>query len=132
MKTWMTIYFNAELKAYGAAEEMSAFRERDSRRSETQTPALHPFFNLNHKRPPEVRFSSWAEPDSYWCAEDGLNDGRVELYEQLLWQVELPQLAMEIQWCSLVFCSECTVIFSFPASYSPIPEHPLISTIKLA
>ncbi len=39
-----------------------------------------------------VRFGSWAERDSYWCAEDGFNDGRVELYQQLLWQVELPQL----------------------------------------
>ncbi len=27
----------------------------------------------------EVRFGSWAEPDSYWCAEDWFNDGRVEL-----------------------------------------------------
>ncbi len=43
------------------------------------------------------RFVSWAEPDSYWCAEDGFNDGRVELYQQLLWQVELPQLVKEVQ-----------------------------------
>ncbi len=41
----------------------------------------------------EVRFGSWAEPDSYWRAEDGFNDGRVELYQHLSWQVELPQLA---------------------------------------
>ncbi len=44
-----------------------------------------------------VRFGSWAEPDSYWRAEDGFNDGRVELYQQLLWQVKLPQLAKEVQ-----------------------------------
>ncbi len=41
--------------------------------------------------------SSCAEPDSYWHAEDGFNDGRVELYKQLLWQVALPQLAKEVQ-----------------------------------
>ncbi len=45
----------------------------------------------------EVRFGSWAEPDSYWSAEDRFNDGRVELFQQVLWQVELPQLAKEIQ-----------------------------------
>ncbi len=45
----------------------------------------------------QVRFGSWAEPDSYWWAEDGFNDGRVELFQQLLWQVELPQLAKEVQ-----------------------------------
>ncbi len=45
----------------------------------------------------EVRFGSWAEPDSYWCAEDWFNDGRVELYQQLLWQVELPQLAKDVK-----------------------------------
>ncbi len=45
----------------------------------------------------EVRFGSWAEPDSYWCSEDGLNDGRVERFQQLLWQVGLPQLAKEVQ-----------------------------------
>ncbi len=45
----------------------------------------------------EVRFGSWAEPDSYWSAEDGFNDGGVELFQQLLWQVELPQLAKEVQ-----------------------------------
>ncbi len=43
-------------------------------------------------RSSEISFGSWAEPDSYWCAEDGFNDGRVELF----WQVELPQLAKEI------------------------------------
>ncbi len=33
------------------------------------------------------------------------------------------------QWCSLVFCSEYTVIFfPVPASYAPVPEQPLIST----
>ncbi len=37
-----------DLKAYRAAKEMSAFRKCDSRRSETQTTALHPFFHLNH------------------------------------------------------------------------------------
>ncbi len=40
---------------------------------------------------------SWAEPDSYWSAEDGFNDSRVELFQQLLWQVELPQLTKEVQ-----------------------------------
>ncbi len=45
----------------------------------------------------EVRLGSWAEPDSYWCAEDGFNDGRVELYQQFLWPVELHQLAKEVQ-----------------------------------
>ncbi len=45
----------------------------------------------------EVRFGSWAEPDSYWSAENGFNDGRVELFQQLLWQVEFPQLAKEVQ-----------------------------------
>ncbi len=29
--------------------------------------------------------------------EDVFNDGRVELFQQLLWQVELPQLAKEVQ-----------------------------------
>ncbi len=38
-----------------------------------------------------VRFGSWAEPDSYWRAEDGFNDGRVELFQQLLRQVEHSQ-----------------------------------------
>ncbi len=45
----------------------------------------------------EVRFGSWAEPDSFWHAEDRLNDGRVELCQHLLWQVELPQLAKEVR-----------------------------------
>ncbi len=35
------------------------------------------------------------------------------------------------QWCGLVFCSEYTVILSFPASYSPVPEQPLVSTTTL-
>ncbi len=39
----------------------------------------------------------WHEPDSYWCAEDGFNDGRVERFQQLLWQAALPQLAKEVQ-----------------------------------
>ncbi len=29
--------------------------------------------------------------------EDGFNDGRVELFQQPLWQVELPQLPLEVQ-----------------------------------
>ncbi len=33
----------------------------------------------------------WAEPDSYWHAEDGFNDGRVEMFQQLLWQIDLSQ-----------------------------------------
>ncbi len=42
-------------------------------------------------------FGSWAEPDSYWRAEDRFKDGRVELFQQLLWHVKLPQLAKEVQ-----------------------------------
>ncbi len=38
-----------------------------------------------------------AEPDSDWSAEDGFNDGRVELFQQLLWQVELPQLEFKLE-----------------------------------
>ncbi len=55
----------------------------------------------------EVRFGIWAEPDSYyiickmtkcyWRAEDGFNDCRVELFQQLRWQVELSQLLKEVQ-----------------------------------
>ncbi len=48
-------------------------------------------------RSSEVSFGSWAEPDSYWCTEDRLNDGKVELFQQLLWQVKLPQLVKEVQ-----------------------------------
>ncbi len=33
----------------------------------------------------EVRLGSWAESDSYWSAEDVLNYGRLELFQQLLW-----------------------------------------------
>ncbi len=40
---------------------------------------------------------SWAEPDSYWRTEDRFNDGRVQLFQLLLWQVELSQLAKEEQ-----------------------------------
>ncbi len=47
--------------------------------------------------PSEVRFGSWTEPDSYWRAEDGFNDDRVELFQQLLWQVELSQLVKKVQ-----------------------------------
>ncbi len=43
------------------------------------------------------QFGSWAEPDSYRSAEDRFNDGGVEPFQQLLWQVELPQLAKEVQ-----------------------------------
>ncbi len=32
-------------------------------------------------------FYSWAKPDSYWSAQDRLNDGWVKLFQQLLWQV---------------------------------------------
>ncbi len=56
----------------------------------------------------EVRFGSWAEPDSYWRAEDGFNDGRVELYQQLLWQVELPQLVKEVCLCWALFTFFCS------------------------
>ncbi len=38
-----------------------------------------------------------VEKRHYWRAEDRFNDGRVELYQQLLWQVELPQLVKEVQ-----------------------------------
>uniref|UniRef100_A0A8C2G8G9 Lipase, gastric n=1 Tax=Cyprinus carpio TaxID=7962 RepID=A0A8C2G8G9_CYPCA len=31
------------------------------------------------------------------CAQDRLNDSRVELFQQFLWQVKLPQLAKEVQ-----------------------------------
>ncbi len=41
----------------------------------------------------KVWFGSWAEPGRYRSAEDRFNDCRVEMYQQLLWQVELPQLA---------------------------------------
>ncbi len=30
-------------------------------------------------------------------AEDGFSDGRVELFQQLQWQLELPQLVKEVQ-----------------------------------
>ncbi len=33
------------------------------------------------------------------------------------------------QRCSLIFRSEYTVIFSFPASYSPVPEQPSTTTL---
>ncbi len=45
-----------------------------------------------------------AEPDSYRSAEDGFNDGRVELFQQLLWKVpqlakeEQPMLGLFLQW----------------------------------
>ncbi len=42
-------------------------------------------------------FYSWAKPDSYWSAQDRLNDGWVKLFQQLLWQVKLPQLVNEGQ-----------------------------------
>ncbi len=50
----------------------------------------------------EVGFGSWdeqnsTEPDQLWSAEDWFNDGKVELYQQLLWQVELSQMAKEVQ-----------------------------------
>ncbi len=51
------------------------------------------FWNDGYAPASVVRFCSWAEPDVYWSAEDGFNDGRVELFQQLLWQFELPQLA---------------------------------------
>ncbi len=46
------------------------------------------------------------------------------LFEQVLFCVSHPHN----QWCSLVFCSEYTVIIF---SYSPVQEQPLISTITL-
>ncbi len=33
----------------------------------------------------------------YRCEDDGFNDGRVELFQQLLRRGELPQLAKEVQ-----------------------------------
>ncbi len=42
-------------------------------------------------------FYSWAKPDSYWSAQDRLNDGWVKLFQQLLWPVKLPQLVNEGQ-----------------------------------
>ncbi len=50
-----------------------------------------------------VRFGSWAEPDSYGSAEDEFNDGRVELFQQLLWQVEFSQLANKYNLCWAFF-----------------------------
>ncbi len=47
--------------------------------------------NLLHSS--KIRLCSWAEPGCCRSAEDRFNDCRVELYQQLLWQVELPQLA---------------------------------------
>ncbi len=38
-----------------------------------------------------------AELNQTVIEEDGFNDGRVELFQQLLWQVKLPQLAKEVQ-----------------------------------
>ncbi len=48
--------------------------------------------------------------DSHWSTEDGFNDGRVELFQQLLWQVELPQLAKEIQHLLCLFHNGLNVI----------------------
>ncbi len=62
----------------------------------------------------EVRFGSWAEPDSYWRAEDSFNDGRLELFQQLLWQVELPQLVKDIV-CWVLFHNGLNMIV-VPAS----------------
>ncbi len=45
----------------------------------------------------DVCFSSRTKPNRYRWTQDRLDDGRVELFQQLLWQVELPQLAEEIQ-----------------------------------
>ncbi len=45
----------------------------------------------------DVCFGSWTKPNSYRWTLYNLNDGRLELFQQLLWQVELPQLAEEIQ-----------------------------------
>ncbi len=47
----------------------------------------------------EVGFGSWdeqnsTEPDQLWSAEDWFDDGKVELFQQLLWQVEM---AKEVQ-----------------------------------
>jgi len=53
---------------------------------------------------------SWAEPDSYWRAEDWFSDGRVELFQQLLWQLELPQLAKEVQLLLGLFHNGLNVI----------------------
>ncbi len=45
-------------------------------------------------------YSSWRAgrvvPMIHSAAEDRFNDGRVELFQQLLWQVELPQLEKEV------------------------------------
>ncbi len=45
----------------------------------------------------DVCFSSWTKPNGYRWAQDRLDDGGVELFQQLLWQVELLQLVEEIQ-----------------------------------
>ncbi len=60
-----------------------------------------------------VRFGSLAEPDSYWSAEDEFNNGRVERFQQLLWQVELPQLAKEVEPLLGLFYNGVYVIVPF-------------------
>ncbi len=35
-----------------------------------------------------------AEPDSYWRLKDRFNDCRVELFQQLLWKVKLPEVLL--------------------------------------
>ncbi len=54
--------------AYEVAEEMSTFRERDSRRSERWTNAFHPFFHPNpqtysHTHPPPTTQFCIGPPD---------------------------------------------------------------------
>ncbi len=52
-----------------------------------------------------------AEPNQTVIDEqDRLDDGRVELFQQLLWQVELPQLAEEIQPLLGLFHNRVNVI----------------------
>ncbi len=41
---------------------------------------------------------------------DGFNDGRVELFQQLLWQIELPQMAKDVKASAGLFHNGVYVI----------------------
>ncbi len=70
----------------------------------------------------EVRFGSWAEPDSYWHVEDGFNDGGVDVFQQLLCQVELSQLETEI------LCLFHNGLSNFRSQEMMVPRNPNDST----
>lgn len=44
-----------------------------------------------------VLLHGWAKPDSDWCAQVRLDNDGIEVDEQLLWQVELPELLEDIR-----------------------------------